>query len=112
MSKLTLNIDDLQVESFAVTREAGSTGGTVRAHAQATYGCTAGYAGCAAETIGETCNGLCGETELGFSCVYFTCAPLSCGGIAQSCQSEAACNTFSPCTGDPCQAYTALPCRS
>ncbi len=106
MSKLRLNVDQLQVESFTVTSERPSRRGTVRGHAEATYGCTAGWAGCAAETIGETCNVQCSDTNGGFSCDYLSCAPLSCGHD-QSCQTEAVCASFSPCTADACSRVTA-----
>ena len=106
MSKLRLNVSELQVETFTVAREMASRG-TVRANAEATYGCTAGWAGCAAETIGETCDALCSDTNGGFSCDYMTCSPLSCGGIEQSCQTEGMCQSFSPCTGDACSRMTA-----
>ena len=106
MSKLRLNVDELQVETFTVAREAASPRGTVQANAKATYGCTAGWAGCAVETIGETCDVQCSDTNIGFSCDYLSCAPLSCGHN-QSCQTEAVCASFSPCTGDACSAVTA-----
>jgi len=104
MRKLRLDIDELQVESFTIARDASRGSGSVRAHAQATYGCTEGYAGCAAETIGETCDVLCSDTHGGFSCDYFTCVNQTCNQ-GNSCQSEALCRSFDPCTGDACVFY-------
>jgi hypothetical protein len=72
MRKLKLDIEQLEVESFSVTRDTRAAG-TVHGHAEATYGCTEGYAGCAADSVGDTCNVLCSHTHVGTSCDYVSC---------------------------------------
>ena len=82
MKKLKLDLEDLAVESFATTPEAGRDGGTVFGQQCTCYtqctcpGCPtcAGYGTCDAScngTCAASCNGTCGATCDG-SC-YGTC---------------------------------------
>jgi hypothetical protein len=100
MHKLRLSLDALQVESFETVRETVEGTGTVRGHAKATYGCTAGWDGCAQETVEQhTCNPSDVNTDCGFSCVYMSCDPMTCG---TSCETGSYCQSFNPCTAEAC----------
>jgi hypothetical protein len=92
MSKLTLELDALQVESFATTA-AEQRRGTVAAHAGTDY--TVCWGLCGSETDGSFCGGgdftaIC-DTEY-TNCGDRTCAETcnscnaSCAGIATYCQ--------------------------
>ncbi|HEX2207806.1 MAG TPA: hypothetical protein VHG93_08985 [Longimicrobium sp.] len=74
MRKLRLKVEQLQVESFAVRGEAARGEGTVRGHAEATYGCTEGWVTCPYETIDQVTCWSCNETERGFTCIHGACA--------------------------------------
>ncbi|HST61158.1 MAG TPA: pinensin family lanthipeptide [Longimicrobium sp.] len=90
MRKLTLNLDDLQVDSFATDLERASRDGTVRGYF--TNPCVI-----TVRTDGATCP--------------YTCDDGTCVGSCQgtSCYLPA-CNTCESCPGGPCQAYETNPC--
>ncbi len=91
MPKLRLDLDDLQVETFAVTRHAARDTGTVRGHAKATYACTEGWDGCPVDTIGAyTCNPTDDPTDGGMTCDNFSCNDTNC------------CQSFNPCDSNTC----------
>lgn len=73
MRKLSLNLEQLRVDSFSPAADDVRGRGTVRGNAQATYGCTEGWAGCAVETIGYTCDVQCSHTHRIDSCVMASC---------------------------------------
>lgn len=68
MNKLKLDLDVLEVESFATRDVDGSDGGTVLAHNHSELG---------------TCTDTCGETQNGHTC-YETCA-YTCDPQHQTC---------------------------
>jgi hypothetical protein len=77
MKRLKLDVADLQVESFAVTRPPSGSRGTVHGNAMATNGCTVGYVGCDPDPIEDTRQDFCiitQETQCEFTCVDWTCA--------------------------------------
>jgi hypothetical protein len=73
MRKLRLNIEQLQVESFSPQASKDRDAGTVRGHADATYGCTEGWDGCAHPSVGYTCDVQCSETHRIISCALVSC---------------------------------------
>lgn len=96
MKKITLDLDDLQVESFETAPESGDGRGTVFGYAPTVFGtcnCTAGSLTCdtctacnggfTCEGTCETCWATCGVAQTGDgdscdgSCTY-TCNPFSC----------------------------------
>ncbi|MDB4949878.1 MAG: hypothetical protein JWM27_2527 [Gemmatimonadetes bacterium] len=96
MQKFKLDLEQLQVESFTVQTDATLAPGTVRGHQNAGYtlSCTNGWEGC--ETIGQTCDAMCAQTEIGFSCDYMTCVNDSCG-LQFSCDTREHCVSFATC---------------
>ncbi len=82
MNKLRLDLEDLSVESFATTPEAGTEGGTVFGQQCTCYtNCTC--PGC--PTCDASCNGTCGGTCGG------TC-DASCNGTCAGATCDASCN--------------------
>jgi hypothetical protein len=95
--KLSLNLDDLTVDSFDTTRPEKAKGTVFGEQCTCYTQCTC--PGC--PTCYESCNGTCGDT------CYYTCDDASCAGTCASC--GASCN--GTCAGYTCRAgcgYTAL----
>jgi hypothetical protein len=78
MRKLRLDVEQLQVESFSPQAGPARARGTVEGRAMATYACTEGWDGCPVETVGETCDVLCSDTQVGPTCDYISCDAFYC----------------------------------
>lgn len=74
MRKLRLNVEQLHIESFATRGEAPRGEGTVRGHAEATFGCTEGWATCPGESMNQVTCWSCNASERGFTCYNGACA--------------------------------------
>jgi hypothetical protein len=82
MKKLSLNLDDLRVESFSTARD-GDQEGTVAGYVATEWVCTP-YDSCQATFCGASCDGTCGESHAR------TCGAVTpCGGDSiDACQSD------------------------
>jgi hypothetical protein len=94
MKRLKLNVEELQVESFASTSPESGMRGTVRAHAKATQetcGCTEGWDTC--YTAPESCAHTCIGAGAG-GCGYESQSPGWCESQHDSCSCFDACPSY------------------